>query len=335
MGHFCKIILGKTTYHVDFIGSQQTSVICNNACGTANTFCLWPMVRVSYYLEDDSPVLPSPREYDLLTEAHAKFSVVQNYSRFSLPVYCPPPPHPLLLMTSPRSASCFPSPRHTRREDLEQFPTTESGLLLLIHILCPPPFNYLATPKPPNFYVVPTPVGIVPSSYVFITSQTLTITSSCRYCLLRAQREIYICICILNLYFCPRLIALRSDHDHRANNFIYIYILKTRGPNSTHERGNRPNYHNEISVWEWTTTLYIRHSKCFLLFLVYSLFFSAFYYFEQLPIALSYIALHCTWLLDISLQFCKKNHSYFFPYVHIVVISLLGRDVQKKMINRK
>jgi hypothetical protein len=65
------------------------------------------------------------REYELLTEAHAELSVVLNCSRFSLPVYCLPPPAPTTA-DHPLPASCFPTPRHTRREDLEQFRTTES-----------------------------------------------------------------------------------------------------------------------------------------------------------------------------------------------------------------
>jgi hypothetical protein len=65
------------------------------------------------------------REYELITEAHAQLSVVGNCSRLSLPVYCLPPPPPATADLPP-TASCFPSPRHTRREDLEQFRTTES-----------------------------------------------------------------------------------------------------------------------------------------------------------------------------------------------------------------
>ncbi len=52
--------------------------------------------------------------------------------------------HPLLLLTTPPPASCVPSPRHTRREDLEQFPTTESlawasviNSYSLLFTLCP------------------------------------------------------------------------------------------------------------------------------------------------------------------------------------------------------
>jgi hypothetical protein len=42
------------------------------------------------------------------------------------PCVLPPPPHPLLLLTSPRPPSVSPPPIHTRKEDLEQFRTTES-----------------------------------------------------------------------------------------------------------------------------------------------------------------------------------------------------------------
>ncbi len=38
----------------------------------------------------------------------------------------PPPPPPPATADHPPPASCLPSPRHTRREDLEQFRTTES-----------------------------------------------------------------------------------------------------------------------------------------------------------------------------------------------------------------
>jgi hypothetical protein len=35
-------------------------------------------------------ISPPPREYELITEAHAQLSVIRNCSRFSLPVYCLP-----------------------------------------------------------------------------------------------------------------------------------------------------------------------------------------------------------------------------------------------------
>ncbi len=54
-----------------------------------------------------------PREYELLTEAHAQLSVVLNCSRFCLPVYCLPPPTPCYCRPPPAS-QLFPLPQtHT------------------------------------------------------------------------------------------------------------------------------------------------------------------------------------------------------------------------------
>ncbi len=54
--------------------------------------------------------------------SHAQLSVVRSCSRFSLPVYCLPSPHPLLLLTTPHPPAVSPPPENT----LKQFRRTEN-----------------------------------------------------------------------------------------------------------------------------------------------------------------------------------------------------------------
>jgi hypothetical protein len=73
------------------------------------------------------------REYELLTEAHAYFSVVLNCSRFFHPVFCLLPPNPCCCLPPIHSHSVLEEGKQlTGRgqqsidRELEQFRTTES-----------------------------------------------------------------------------------------------------------------------------------------------------------------------------------------------------------------
>ncbi len=109
----------------------RSDVICNEVIRSVCKSVLLPRLRCkqflwNYFLQCVESWLHPYQRIGINNRSPRSTFFRTNLLQILSPCVLTASPHPLLLLTSPRPPAVPPPPRHTCREDLEQFRTTES-----------------------------------------------------------------------------------------------------------------------------------------------------------------------------------------------------------------